>query len=385
MKRLILIRLATMLLPMISLTGQTPQAKPPVAVAPVPVSSSTIPQWRIKFFHDQNNSGIDFNELALPGPQTICAFGAFGEAGKRPRGVMVRSGDGGQTWETIKLPDLPVSADFVDGRNGWLVTRDAVHRTLDGGLTWKRSAKLKGVLRVKFLTEQRGFAVGFPKAVWSTADGGATWAPLPAAQLPASRPENSTYSTITFHDGRRGIITGSSRPPRRNASPLPPWMDPATQQRQVPTSLLVLETSDGGQTWTHAVTSAFGQLGRVAFGASGGGLGLMEYTGGSFAYASEVLNLSNSKTAFADKDRAIQDIAYDSGGRAWIAGIAVAGTLNQLPIPSKVVVLQSIDSQHWYSGPVDYRAVANRVRIAFAGETGWLVTDGGMILTLEKK
>ena len=63
----------------------------------------------------------------------------------------------------------------------------------------------------------------------------------------------------------------------------------------------------------------------------------------------------------------------------------MAGTLNQLPIPSKVEVLQSIDLQHWYSAPVDYRAVANRVKIAFSGETGWLVTDGGMILTLEKK
>ena len=379
MKRSTLIRLTTILLPTVLLVGQVSPVKP------TPVSASTIPQWRIKFFHDQNNSGIDFNDLVLPAPQTICAFGAFGEAGKRPRGVMVHSVDDGKSWETIKLPELPLSADFVDASNGWMTTRDAVYRTLDGGLTWKRSAKLKGVLRIKFLTPQRGFAVGFPKAVWSTSDGGVTWAPVAAAQLPSARPENSTYSTITFHDGRRGIITGSSRPPRRDASPLPSWIDPATQQRQVPTSLLVLETADGGQTWTHAVTSVFGQLGRVAFGAAGGGLGLMEYTGGSFAYASEVLNLSNSKTAFADKDRAIQDLAYDGGGRAWIAGIVVAGTLNQLPIPSKVVVLQSIDFQHWYSVPVDYRAVANRVKIAFSGGTGWLVTDGGMILTLDKK
>ena len=372
--------MATILLPTMLLVGQVSPVKP------TPVPASTIPQWRIKFFHDQNDSGIDFNELVLPAPRTICAFGAFGEVGKRPRGVMVRSIDGGQSWETIKLPELPLAADFADARNGWMVARDAVYRTLDGGATWKRSAKLKGVLRVKFLTEQRGFAVGFPKAVWSTGDGGVTWAPVAAAQLPAARPENSTYSTITFHDGRRGIITGSSRPPRRDASPLPAWMDPAAQQRQVPTSILVLETNDGGETWTHAATSAFGQLGRVAFfGAAGGGLGLMEFTGGSFVYASEVVNLSNSKTAFADKERAIQDIAIDGGGRAWIAGIAVAGSLNQLPIPSKVVVLQSIDSQHWYSAPVDYRAVANRVRIAFSGETGWLVTDGGMILTLEKK
>ena len=370
MKRFIFILMATLAF------GQVP--------VPVP-SPSAVPQWRIKFFYDKNESAIDFNELLTPAPQTVCAFGALSESAKRPRGVMVNSRDGGQTWQTIKLPDLPLSADFVDQRNGWLVVRDAVYRTLDGGLTWQRAAKLKGVLRVKFLTVQKGFAVGFPKAVWSTGDGGVTWAPVAEAQSPTSRPENTTYSTIAFYDAHRGIITGYSRPPRRDASPLPAWMDPAMQKRQLPNLTLLLETADGGQTWKPGVTSAFGQLGRVAFGPSGVGLGLMEYAGGSFAYPSEILNLSNSKSAFADKERAIQDLTYDGGGRAWLAGIAVPGKLNQLPIPSKVVVLQSIDFQHWYSLPVDYRAVATRVRIAFAGETGWLATDGGMILALERK
>ena len=109
----------------------------------------------------------------------------------------------------------------------------------------------------------------------------------------------------------------------------------------------------------------------------------MDYSEGSFAYGSEVINLSNSKTAFADKEKAVKDVGFDGDGRAWMAGIEVPGKLNQLPIPSKVVVMQSIDYQHWYGTPVDYRAVALRPKISFAGAEGWLATDAGMILRLE--
>jgi hypothetical protein len=365
-------RFLACILAMGMVSGQTPKPASP---------SNGVPQWRIKFFHDENETAIDFHEVVAPAKDTVCAFGWFNEQGRRPRGVMVTSRDGGQSWQTIKLPDLPLSADFVDASNGWLVTPDAVHRTLDGGLTWKRSAKLRGVGQVKFVTPRKGFAVGYPKAIWSTEDGGVTWAKVPEAAVPAAKPENTTYSTVTFPDAEHGIITGFSKPPRRDEPRVPAWMDPEVQKRLVPNLTLVLETKNGGQTWSTQVASALGQVVRIAWGRIG--LGLMEYTAGSFRYSSEVLNLSNSKSAFADAEKAIKDIAFDGDGRAWIAGVLVPGTLNQLPIPSKLTVLQSIDFEHWYTAPVDYKAVANRVRITFAGKQGWLATDTGMILTLQ--
>lgn len=359
--------------------GQTPPAALPKAVSPSPVS--TVPQWRVKFFHDQNDSSIDFREVVTPAPGYASAFGILAEDGRRPRGVLVQTRDAGKSWQTIKLPDLPLSADFLDAQTGWLVFTDAVHGTTDGGLTWKRLAKLKGVLRVKFVTPQRGFAVGFPKAVWSTSDGGTTWAKVPEAALPSTKAENSVYNTIAFRDPQNGLITGFSRPPRRDESRAPAWMDPEAQKRQVPNLLIALATSDGGKTWTQQTGSAFGQVVKSVFGRVG--LGLIDYANGTFEYPNEVINLANSKTAFADKEKSIRDVVLDADGRAWLAGVEVPGKLNQLPIPSKVLVLQSIDYEHWYPTPVSYRATATRVKISFGAGKGWLATDTGMILAFE--
>jgi len=336
----------------------------------------------MKFFYDKNDSSIDFREILTPAPGVVCAFGFQTERDRgKPRGVLVSSRDAGATWQTIKLPDLPVAADFVDGQKGWMVAPDVVYRTTDGGLTWQRAAKLKGVLRVKFLTAARGFAVGYPKAVWSTSDGGTTWAKVPEAAMPTSRPENTVYNTIAFQDAKQGLITGFSQPPRRDAERAPAWMDPVSQKRQVPNLTLVLETKDGGQTWNPQMASVFGQVVKTVFGHVG--LALIEYSAGTFAYSSEVINLRNSKSAFTDKEKAISDMTFDGEGRVWLAGVQVPGKLNRLPIPSKVVVLQSIDSQNWYSMPVDYKAVANRVKLSFLGTKGWLATDAGMILAYE--
>ena len=353
----------------------------PKAVPPAPVAATTVPKWRVKFFYDKNESAMEFRELLTPAEGMVCAFGALAEEGRKPHGVMVNSRDGGKTWQTIKLPDVPLAADFIDRQNGWLVANDAVHRTRDGGLTWRRASKLKGVRRVKFLTAERGFAVGYPKAVWSTGDGGGTWEKVPEAALPEAKAENTAYNTIAFANAEHGVITGFSRPPRRDDTRAPPWMDPEVQKRLVPHLTVVLQTMDGGKTWKPHVASAFGQLTKTVFGAAG--LALMDYSAGTFSYASEVINLANSKSAFADQEKAISDLAFEAGGRAWISGIEVPGKLNHLPIPSRVVVLQSIDYQHWYGTPVDYRAVANRVHISFAGHQGWLATDTGMILALE--
>lgn len=380
MKPLILSLLAVWSVPW-WLTSELAQAQQ--AIAPVPAPSSTIPQWRIRFFHDENTSALGFDSLVAPAPGVVCAFGGLAADGKRPQGIMVTSRDAGKSWQTVKLPDLPVSADFFDANTGWLVVRDAVYRTTDGGLTWPKSAKLKGVLRVKFVTAQRGFAIGFPKAVWSTVDGGATWAKVPEAQAPASKAENTTYTTITFTNDQRGLITGFSKPPRRDESRVPPWMDPETQKRLVPNLTVILQTQDGGKTWKSEEASAFGQVATVVVARGGQGLALMEYTAGSFSHASEIVNLTNGKTAFLDKEKAVRDLALDSDGRVWLAGVEVLGKLNQLPIPSKVIVQQSIDYEHWYPVPVDYKAVANRVKIAFSGKTGWMATDTGMILLLQ--
>ncbi len=115
------------------------------------------------------------------------------------------------------------------------------------------------ILRVWFLDEQHGFAVGYQKAVLETHDGGRTWKPVAEAAKPTGNPAFTAYSRITF-DGDLGIIVGSAVPPRAGLGPFPSWMDPdrATKTRPVPNVTLLLETRDQGVTWRSSTSSLFG-------------------------------------------------------------------------------------------------------------------------------
>ncbi len=346
----------------------------------LPAQAFTATQWKIRYFYDENDSAINFVEVSAPAAGTAMAFGGLTENSNRPRGVLVATRDAGKTWQLTKLPELPISGFFLDANQGWMVARDAVYATTDGGTVWKRRAKLRDVLRVHFVSPTKGFAVGLQKSAWSSNDGGATWQKIAEAQAPTGKPENTAYTTITFFGQRQGVITGFSRPPRRGTSPLPLWMDPDAAKPLVPNLMLTLETQDGGATWQSQTTSMFGQVTRVALGRVG--LALIDF-GANFDYPSEVINLTGSKSSMRSKDRAIKDIAVDGNYRLWAAGTEVTGKLHELPIPSRIQTWQSIDGQNWFPMAVDYRAVANRLRLAFSGSEGWMATDGGMLLHLE--
>ena len=71
---------------------------------------------------------------------------------------------------------------FVDGLNGWIIGREGVRRTEDGGLTWVRvdeEGKLEGKT-IQLLDLQRGWVAGKFGAVYHTEDGGITWKNVPA-------------------------------------------------------------------------------------------------------------------------------------------------------------------------------------------------------------
>jgi hypothetical protein len=68
-----------------------------------------------------------------------------------------------------------------------------------------------------------------------------------------------------------------------------------------------------------------------------------------------------------------------------LAAVEHFGTLQQIPIPRKVVILRSKDAEHWTEMSVDYRATARRVVLATAGPNSlWAATDTGMILQLKQ-
>jgi photosystem II stability/assembly factor-like uncharacterized protein len=351
-------------------------------------SAPAAPKWRVQYFYDQDKSVLSLVDLQFPSATRGVAVGAIVE-GTHQKPVAVVTSDGGKNWQTVDLEELPVSLFFLNEGLGWLVTTKGLWQTTEAGKNWRKVPHPPGqIYRVGFLDEKTGYAAGAKKKVYETHDGGKTWTPLAAAAEPPGNPEYSSYSWIAFADPRHGLITGWNLPPRPQR--MPDWMDPeaAVARRDVPHLSYSLETRDGGKTWKSSSSSLFGEVAKVRFGPDGLGLGLLEYPN-SFRYPAEVYKIDwtkgSSQTVYRDKRFAISDIWLTPEGTAYLAGVQLAGQVRGV-VPSKVMVLQSGNRNlnQWTEMPVDYRAVANRVVMAAAGEKDmWLATDGGMILKFQ--
>lgn len=350
--------------------------------------SSAKPRWRVKYFHDKDETTLGFIDAAFVSPTLGMAAGVLQNTQRRaaPQGVLLVTNDGGGRWTEVKLPDLPVSLFALDSGHAWMVGAENIWKSNEFGRAWTKLGKLKGALRVHFLDEKRGFAVGLMKSVWQTVDGGVKWTKLPEAEAPKTKAENTVYTHVTFLNAKRGIISGFSRPPRRRDSPVPDWMDPDSRRAQVPNVTITLETTDGGKTWNPSTVSAFGQLTQVVFGPTGG-LTVIEFVD-AFDYPSEVLLLDfssgKSMRTFRERDRLVKDASVDKLGRGVLAAIERRGEMGQLPIPGKVRMYESLDLRNWGEMDVDYKAVANSVTLATGDALArFAATDTGMILKYE--
>ncbi|MEZ5356955.1 MAG: hypothetical protein R2762_30310 [Bryobacteraceae bacterium] len=322
----------------------------------------------------------------MPSPECGMALGIWNDGG-RPRHVMVKTRDNGRTWAIERTKPEGRSIFFLRGGMGWMAAEDGIYATTDCGAEWRRLRKEKDLVRVCFSSERTGYALGAPKKVLKTVDGGETWTELPAAQEPKSNPDRSAYTWADFHPSGWGMIVGFHKPARR-APDAPVWMDPETaaQRRQWPSLSLILQTPDGGVTWRPSVESVLGTITRVRFSPSGSALVLLEFEY-SFEFPSDVMAIGQDRKGTARvyrrKNHAVTDVIFDSRNRAYVAGYEPPGQLRDVPIPGKVKISRSPDMQSWDTLDVDYRAVGRRVMLA-AGSDGvmWAATDTGMILRL---
>jgi photosystem II stability/assembly factor-like uncharacterized protein len=279
-----------------------------------------------------------------------------------------------------------VALDFLDDSNGWMVTEKGIWQTVESGRSWTKLVKAPGgMLKVHFLDKQHGFAAGTEKRVFETRDGGESWTPLAILSQVTSDKNNTTFGAISFN-GLRGIISGWSQPPRKGG---PDWMEPdrAEKQKEIPQYTVMLQTLDGGKTWTKSDAAVFGQPTHFSLTSQGSAMGLVEFRD-EFDYPSEVYKINahtgSSDRAYRSKDRAITDVKlFDGSNRAYLAGYETTGKIYHSPIPGKLKVLTSDDAENWAEMTVDYRAVAHKAMIAGPDPTHvWIATDTGLILNL---
>lgn len=341
-------------------------------------------QWTLRYLYDEDKSSLHLTAIVFPTRTRGLATGELVEEGGRKPVVLLTS-DGGAQWTMLRAPDLGNSLFCLEETACWMAGRRGVWFSAEAGRDWRRIFDQQGILRLHFLSRERGFAVGARKALYETRDGGKHWQPMSVAAEVKTNAARTEFSAICF-SGRNGIIAGRSSPPEISRIPL--WMDDRIEERKEKPSLsVVLETRDGGDTWTPATSSLFGRISQIQTNAGGQALALVEFDRW-FSYPSEVYRVDlasgGNHRVLRAADLAVTDIALTPAGRAFAAGFEPPGKLARLPVPGKLRVLGSDDLTAWSEMEVDYRAVARRAMLAVAGgEDLWLATDTGMILKLE--
>ena len=351
----------------------------------IPLCLQAAERWKIQFSYDKYQSVLDLHDLQCPSEARCIAAGVISEKNARSRNTLLLSVDQGRNWSFVDIRERPISLFFLNDSQGWMVTDRGVWATDEGGRSWRKLEGLKkGIVRVHFLDPSRGFAIGFPKAVLATADGGKTWTKVAAAETPDTNAEQTVYDCIAFL-GQHGVITGRVAGPQDEREPI--WLNPEEAQfrRQRRTKVAILETQDGGATWKDWTSSAYGDIARARL-APDGWVALFEYRE-YYTVPSSVVKLSfgskNLKTFFREPDRAVTDFALLPNGEAILAAVEPPGTSNQVPIPGKLKMLRSRNLKVWVEMDVDYRAVAQRVTLASPDAKHiWAATDTGMILNL---
>ena len=166
--------------------------------------------------------------IAFAAGESVSRLGSHSTASEQP---IIRSEDGGKTWQRAALPpNIAAGVHAIvstggmkalavgQGANFWRSPDGtawsssgfggAVFLTDDGGQNWKRIAIQSGsasdLRSIVFTSTLTGIAVGAAGSILRTEDGAASWT---RAKLPAGA--NADFEAITFADGNHGIVTGN--------------------------------------------------------------------------------------------------------------------------------------------------------------------------------
>jgi len=342
-------------------------------------------RWKIQYFYDKPEAVFNIRDLACPSAQRCLAVGSIVDGKGRTKGALVSTSDGGHHWTLEDFSEEPVSLFLPNGSKGWMATDRGIWMSEESGRSWKKLEPMKGIAQVYFLDESHGFAVGYPKAIYETTDGGQKWIKRQEAQTPASKADDTIYDCVAFH-GNHGAIVGRVMTDKDQRYPV--WLVPNAERtrQQKQSEMFLLETADGGKTWKSSSNPIVGSITGLWF-LDDQALALVEYHD-MYELPSAVLKLKlgapDARLIFGERDRAVSDLALLPGGGALIASVQPPGNTNQVPIPGKLKMLRSKNLKLWEEMNVDFRAEAQRAIIAAPdAKHAWVATDTGMILALE--
>jgi photosystem II stability/assembly factor-like uncharacterized protein len=294
------------------------------------------------FFLDRRTGWLVAADLRNDRPLELTAF---------------RTGDGGATWRRSAMGAAsvqqsedgigPLNLSFVDAAHGWLRVTSRLPgqraedetgtllRTTDGGRSWERLPDAPTPGAVRFVSRERGWQ-SWTDGLHETRDGGRTWVAVPAPPpvpghggrvgfvgLPTIFEDGTGFVPVVLYRGDRGPVSGAGfagtrdggrtwgtpRPvPGIGGGPRFPFLAVAGSR-----TLLALDgdqrtiasSDDGGRTWVHRGTDLAGR-------------GYPEVEGLSFADATSGWLLSSFLSGCGpgcDSEGAV--LRTRSAGRSW--------------------------------------------------------------------
>ena len=352
----------------------------PVIAVLLTATLSAAERWESRYFHDVEGEEMRFGSIGFCSETRGVVLGGVMK-GRSFKPVAMVTSNSGETWTQMPMEELGHGLFFFDETSGWMLTESGIWFTDECGRNWRRIHKQRDLTQVRFVSRQRGWAVGANKTAIETFDGGKTWTKVKAAAELESTAERTVFSVVA--PLAPNVVLMIARSARVRLFDRPIWLDPHPERRrELPALTMTMETRDGGVTWNTQKTSMFGRVTAVSASKSGLGMLLVEFDE-YFEFPSELYSIrangSGTQLLLRRKDMAITGILATSD-EFYAAGFQPPGALFRSPIPGKVRIFASRDQKNWNEQQVDYRAVATRVMLAEAGGMRWAATDTGMIL-----
>jgi photosystem II stability/assembly factor-like uncharacterized protein len=287
-------------------------------------------------------------------------------------GTVVRTGDGGDTWDIRPVPGAE-HLDFRDidafsGSTAYILSIgngdvSRIYKTTDGGKNWTLQLANKDpkifLDAMAFWSEERGVAfsdsVDGQFVIFTTMNGGRTWERVPADRLPPALPNEGAYAA----SGTNVTMFGSNDV----------WIGTTASR--------VLHSADRGVTWTIAQTplrtSAAAGIFSIAFRSATHGM----VVGGDYEKEEEAIDnaavttdggrtwtLSTGLSGFRSA------VAYQPGSKAtWVA------------VGPRGVDLTTDDGKTWTA--IGTGGGFHTFAFSPRGRRGWGAGDRGVIARLE--
>lgn len=255
-------------------------------------------------------------------------------------GMAAKTTDGGVTWKQI----IPVTMSatttlynpfFLNENYGFIVGKesnnvDLIYKTTNGGLDWEVKTNLfaTNLRAVAFRDVNNGIIVGEKLKAAYTTNGGNTWIASQFNSLPPGTTTPNLYKVV-YTSGTNAIAVGQQ---------------------------LILRSSDDGATWNYSpVTDLVESINSVAFINANNGWAVGSKTSAprsvGLYFTSDAGNEWQKQTdvAIFDTMRALNDVAIDPSGYAWISAGSSAiytnsppsAVKNDLEIPTGFVLEQN--------------------------------------------